>query len=334
MICITIITVLSQALILRPPQITQVEYSRSSGALEHLLTNEVTFQGNASLMDVQKGHEELQASVLPMVVVRDVRNQGATKGQRAELLIVRPMGEGEGVSAWDAQKVPRGRQITALLTEVVDGVVILGAARLPEAGQVCASGMEGAKGARWKDALAVLRGRLVCVSHMEGGVGVSTQNVQKEPKEAPPIARPMVAANGAFLQGAPKAPKGAHHCARATVEGNDVCLTEVVFVRKVYMAELIFALRMVVVRGVLSQNVQRVPVAALTTALGMVAVSDAGLITVERVLKAVQTSVRHMVEENAVHGDKAHARSLLGGRVASVQHMVAWSKTKTTTRAI
>lgn len=137
--------VLSRARILQFPQTTQQGFSLIQGVHEHLLTSEVTFLGNASLMDVLKGPEELQASVLAMVVVRDVRNQGATKVQRAELLIVRLMVEGEGVSAWDAQKVLRVRQITASLTEVVDGVVILGAVRQPEVGQVCASGMEGAK---------------------------------------------------------------------------------------------------------------------------------------------------------------------------------------------
>lgn len=178
----------------------------------------------------------------------------------------------------------------------------------------------------------MLKGRLVCVSHMEGGVGVSIQNVQKEPKGVLPIARPMEVASGVFLLGAPKGLRGAHHFVKVMVEGNVVCLTEAVFVRKVYMVVLIIVLHMVAGRGVLFQTAQRVPVVVQTIVLGMVVGNDAGLTIVERVLKEVQTFVKHMVVENVVHGEKVIVRNLLEERVGFVHHMVAWFKTKTTTR--
>lgn len=66
----------------------------------------------------------------------------------------------------------------------------------------------------------------------------------------------------------------------------------------------------------------------------MVGESVAGLKTVERVLKEVQIFARLMAEGNGAHGDKVPAKSLQGVRVVCVHHMVAWSKTKTTTAAV
>lgn len=215
-------------------------------------------------MGAQREHVEHQACVLPTGVVRDARNQGAIKGQRAELPTVRPTGEGGGVSAWAAQRVPRGRLITALLMEVVDDVGIQGAARLPEVGQVSALGMEEASGARWKDALAVLKGRLDCASHMAGDVVASILIVQKVPKGAPRIARLTEVESGASSQAAPKVLRAVHHCAKGMAGGNVVFMMEGGFAPKVYMVELITVLHTAVARDVLLQVAQRVPVVVLT----------------------------------------------------------------------
>lgn len=55
----------------------------------------------------------LQAFVLDMEVVRDVRNLGATRVLRAALLTVRPTVEGGGASTLGVLKVLKGRQIIA-----------------------------------------------------------------------------------------------------------------------------------------------------------------------------------------------------------------------------
>lgn len=56
-------------------------------------------------------HEGHLVFVLVMGVVRDARNQDATRVLRAELPIARPMVEGRGANTWVALKVLRGRRI-------------------------------------------------------------------------------------------------------------------------------------------------------------------------------------------------------------------------------
>ena len=136
------------------------------------------------------------------------------------------------------------------MVEADDVGFLEGAQRLHEVNQGFALDMVGEKGVRWKVAHAVLKDWLVCASLMVVDVVASSRHVQRVLREVLCFARLTVVENVVYLLGVPKVLKGAHHCAKDMV-GESVASTMVVaFVPRVCMEAPIFALPMVVGRGV------------------------------------------------------------------------------------
>lgn len=123
--------------------------------------------------------------------------------------------------------------------------------------------MVGGKDVRWKAALVVLKDKLVCAFLMVVDAVASMKRAQRVPKEVPCIVRPMGEGRDVYLLDAQKALKGVLLFARDMVGESAASLMGVGFAQKVYMGAQIFVLLMVVERGVLCQDAQKVPVAAL-----------------------------------------------------------------------
>lgn len=192
------------------------------------------------------------------------------------------------------------------------------------ASPVSASNMVVERGVRLKGAPVVLRGRLACASLTVGGAGASISPVPRALREAPCTAKHMVGGNDAYFPDATKVRKGALPSAKGMVGGSVAYLMVEGYARKVFMVALISVLLMAGERGVQSQDVLKAlegkQIVVSNTEVG----SDANLRTAIRVLKEAQTFARHMAAERGATGARESARSLLGGRVGYVQHIVVW----------
>lgn len=220
--------------------------------------------------------------------------------------------------------MPRGRQNFASLMVAV-GVVDtqVDVRRLHVESQAFVLDMVVENDVRWMAALVVLKDTLVYAFLMVVDAVASMNAAQKVHKEVPCIVRPMGEGNDVYLPDAQKVLKEVLLFARDMVGESVASLMGVGFAQKVYMGAQTFVLLMVVERGVLCQDAQKVLVGALIAVSDMVEASDANSRTVERVPKGAQTSAKPMEVENDAHGEKASAKNLQGVKVVYVLLIVA-----------